>query len=249
MKETNPFEALKHGFYLENKYNQQTDWGQEFRNLAKDIKYDKHHALQILDEIHQDLTGLIKTEGLQQYYNNLMHMALLFLCVDIGSIEMNLQRNINQKIRKELNEALQLIKSSKKSDISITIKNKSILNKAEISSQHITEKITKLIAEEYDKKYLLISADKGCYHLYSWPNPNMPKGRKPKHENLGYFSHMLQSYLQEYTHLKAEEGISISNQQAKFIYSFMDILAIIDIPEGSYEIDYIRKYLKKYREG
>ena len=189
------------------------------------------------EERHQDLIEFIRQSKLQEYQHDLLYIAYRVAFVGIYWKIGESAKATARHIGKELHEAMQIINSSKAADIQIIIRNNAFLNEAGISNEWITRKLTKLVSEEYAKWDMQPEA------LIN------PKGRKPKHKYLGAFAHILQSYLQDNTYLKAEEGISISNQQAGFIYSFLDILGIADIPSGSYEVDFIRKYLNKYREG
>ena len=189
-------------------------------------------------EKHQDLIEFIRQSKLQEYQHDLLYIAYKIAFVGIYGYMGESAKALLRHIGRELHEAMQIINSSSKAaNIQIIIRNKAFMNEAGISNEWITKKLTKLISEEYAKLDIQPEA------LIK------PKGRKPKHKYLGAFAHILQSYLQNNTYLKAEEGISISNQQAVFIYSFLDILGIVKISEGSFEVDYIRKYINKHRKG
>lgn len=76
-----------------------------------------------------------------------------------------------------------------------------------------------------------------------------PRGRKNKNIQIGRMVDSLQKYLQEYTEIKAEGKVSISNQQGAFIFSFLNRINII-IPEDDFYHDkeYIRNILNRYRK-
>ena len=57
----------------------------------------------------------------------------------------------------------------------------------------------------------------------------------------------LQVYLQEFTEMKADEGIPISRIQASFIYKFLKIFNLIPDNYGWQE-DNIRHILNKFRD-
>ncbi len=74
------------------------------------------------------------------------------------------------------------------------------------------------------------------------------KGRKKKHHSTGRYVNYLKIYLQEYTPLKAENGILISRSQASFIFKFLEAIGFID-DEFAWKEDNIRLILSKYIES
>lgn len=74
------------------------------------------------------------------------------------------------------------------------------------------------------------------------------KGRKRKHHSTGRYIKYLKNYLQEFTHLKSEQGILISRSQASFIFKFLDAIGFID-NEFAWKEDNIRLILSKHIES
>lgn len=71
------------------------------------------------------------------------------------------------------------------------------------------------------------------------------KGRKTKHHSTGLLISFLQRYLQEYTEIKAEEGIVLSRSQATFISKFLKLLNFLK-DDYAWEEDNMRHILVKF---
>lgn len=185
------------------------------------------------EERHNDLICLINSYNLQDYQNDLLYMAykigLIGMLVPIGISGQSFVRGYRQ----ELSDLLEVINSSKL-NLEVVFRDKAYNKRASASNHMLIKKIAKLIKELHDKE------------MIQPESLIKPQGRKQKHNNLGHFAHMLQSYLQQNTYLKAKAGIHISDKQVEFIYSFLLYLGIL---EDSADMGYIRKYLIKFKKN
>lgn len=209
-----------------------------FKGDSPELINEEYQAFitKIGESKHQELIDTIQDHNLLNCKDDLLCLSMSGILIPFHIKMEKLFKGINRQYSKDLHQAMELINSSKIDNITITISRKGgIEQKVTINSELLTRSILKLIRKK---------AESGTI---SPESITKPKGRKPKHEHIGMTTDLFQRYLQKYTHLKAEEGISISNDQARFISEVLYILNLIDIPPDSYDIDYIRKYLAKYR--
>lgn len=76
------------------------------------------------------------------------------------------------------------------------------------------------------------------------------KGRKKGNYQIKRITFFLWKYLQEYTEIKGEAGAGYSNEQARFIFSFLEIHGLIENPDLiTRKEDIIAYYLKAYKQS
>ena len=209
------------------------------------IKHEFHEYIRHQGkEKYQRLTEWFQHKGLSEYSDDLLYLVLWLYgalqAVELKKLDEKMGLEFQQG-RDEYIQAIKLIESSqalidheKLKGIRITIDQKAYLEKVTITSPYHVWKILTYITNELS------------YH--SDIQINKPKGRPPKHKHIGRIAHLFQLYLQKNTPMKAEKGISISNQQADFILGIMGIMGWIDNKSEAYDIGYIRKYLAHHRK-
>lgn len=76
------------------------------------------------------------------------------------------------------------------------------------------------------------------------------KGRKRSCNNIGKLAYYLQKYLQEFTEIKCKEEAGYSNEQAKFIFKFLEIFGLNNKIKGYSNIeDNIAYHLTQYKKS
>jgi len=228
----------------------------QFYKDWKDIIQGKIH-LEIKD--NASFEALLKEYKLQACYDDLLFLACIF----------KRERRFSEMLSKyadhipgkdiEILHVLRFLFTHKTEDIKITIKHRTQNNSVSINNKPLIEEIRKALLNyfiEYEtdfeqelKKPQQVNDWITCIDsmINNTEKPFKQKGRKRKHAATGKYIDAFQRYLQEFTELKADEGIPISRKQASFIYKFLNIFELI--PDNlSWEPDNIRHILKNFKE-
>lgn len=205
---------------------------------------------------NESFKAFLNENSLQAFYNDLLFLAFQFLRRNKTSEKLKEQKERLSGRDMELLESLKFLYDNFKS-LKIVIKHKTEnLNKS-INNKQLIFEIRKALTEYYMMNDIYFKAgfskeenikDWGYYLglVIAEKNIFSRKGRPKKHIFTGSYIDALQTYLQEFTELKAEEGTSISRSQASFIYKFLNQWGLI--PENlSWEEDNIRHILDKFR--
>ncbi|HPQ79442.1 MAG TPA: hypothetical protein PLG47_03260 [Candidatus Dojkabacteria bacterium] len=205
-----------------------------YRYDEMEITEDENWELQwiIKSENHQDFINLIEDYELQAHYSNLLFIGITMLNVLNGIKYTVEEEEKEESIKKELNNAKELINEIEHNKLEIHLLSLISNKKAVLKYPENTQEIIELILSNSKDFNTTIKR----------------RGRRRKHFNIQFNTFLLFIYLQKYTILKTSNSL-ISNKQAKFIFDFFNILLIYNLDETTfYEADIIRKYFKEYVE-
>lgn len=205
---------------------------------------------------NESFKAFLNEHSLQAFYNDLLFLAFQFLRKNKTSVKFKEQVERLSGRDKELLESLKFLYDNFKS-LKIVIKHKTENLSTSINNKQLIFEVRKALTEYYmmNDIYFKLGFSKeekildwGIYlgMVIAEKNIYSRKGRPKKHIFTGSYIDALQTYLQGFTELKAEEGTSISRSQASFIYKFLNLLGLI--PDNlSWEEDNIRHILDKFR--
>jgi len=197
-------------------------------------------------------------EELLKEYNLEMLISDFLLLGHFFSEHMKKVKPSNQQIKNnteiELLQTLNLLLNNnegikidfyKKSQHEATIQDKILIK---FIKEGLLEYLKRRYSSSYDWNYLDIDKDWEKYikdRLLELKKESRKRGRPNENRHLINMIFSLWKYLQNYTELKADEGKTYSNRQAKFIFQFLKIHALIN-QSISNEKDIIGYYLKTY---
>jgi len=197
-------------------------------------------------------------EELLKEYNLEMLISDFLLLGHFFSEHMKKVKPSNQQIKNnteiELLQTLNLLLNNnegikidfyKKSQHEATIQDKILIK---FIKEGLLEYLKRRYSSSYDWNYLDIDKDWEKYikdRLLELKKESRNRGRPNENRHLINMIFSLWKYLQNYTELKADEGKTYSNRQAKFIFQFLKIHALIN-QSISNEKDIIGYYLKTY---
>ena len=209
------------------------------------------------------LISLLKEFNFESSRNDFIYLAFRSLRLNAGWHDLKSFKNKYSSKREELNNVLQFLISFDTAEIKIDFKHTRKNITTSIKNEILIQAIFESLAEYFIKNDYYIEQgfaepeeikDLSKYLNFvieeqKLSDPVVIKhGRKKKHGRTAMIIDNLQKYLQRYTHLKAEEGISVSRRQSIFIYKFLIVLDII--PDNlSWQADNIRLILNKYRSN
>jgi len=208
-----------------------------------------------------ELISLLKENNLELFQNDLFSLAIR--CLDVMAFFDKMEKSISKSSgqRQELIQVLGFLASHNSTDIKIDFKQRSENSSISIKHPNIIETIKRALVEDLFRNDTLTEfgfvqreeiQNLGKYlklviEVEKVENSHIKKfGRKRKHRPTERLIDFLQIYLQNYTHLKAEEGTQISRGQSTFIYKFLNTLDIIP-DDFSWAEDNIRHILTKFR--
>jgi hypothetical protein len=203
---------------------------------------------------NSNINLLLKKYSLESHYKEFIFLASIF----IADSQINMRdfieyNNLRPGKYKELRNANKFFQDNRLRDIKIVIKNKTKNLSTAIDNILLIDLLRDAISKEYEKDIVYIEPlkmkeeeDQGVVYMDK-ELAEVKKGRKRNPNSLGRNIAALQIYLQEFTELKAEEGILISRSQASFIYEFLDLIGIIS-KDLAWKEDNIRHIYLKYKE-
>ncbi len=215
-------------------------------------------------KVESSFRDLIEKHDLVAHQDNLFYLTILHH----EAMEERYQTihfdYISKKRVKELAELLLLIKETPDHK-PINISASTLTDKVSIKDQYLSRWIVKLIAEAVERQELPLGiASTSIEQLFGtdapFQNQNLDTDRLRQATNcrivkptkatkklLAKFCLSLHPYLQEHTHLRAEEGITFSDAQLNFYYDFLNIFHLLDIDRITSEPqDYMRSLLRNY---
>lgn len=211
------------------------------------------------------LEDLLKEYNLEAFLPDFKFMGFIWTEQAKKEKEFKEQEIIDNNIELEFLRALKFLKENTKIQIRINSAkdNKGIT----INSPDLIDEIFQNLFESY-KKYENLNPD-GYFKYGSspfeygidwWKHIDIyfqrakslasQRGRRIESLIIYKIVYLLQDYLQENTEIKAEAGARYSNEQARFIFSFLEIHGLIENPELiAKKEDTIQHYLTYLRKG
>lgn len=207
------------------------------------------------------LITLLKENNLESFHYDFLFLAFRCRWIKASWDELKISHSKISGQHEEFNQVLEFLSRYDLTDIKIDVKHRAENLSASIRHRTTIGIIFDALVEYFLKHDSFIEQgflqpeeiqDLGKYLKFvieeeKVENKHIKKlGRKRKHGSTAIMINFLQNYLQNYTFLKAVEGISISRGQSTFIYKFLSILDII--PDNlTWEEDNIRHILTKHR--
>lgn len=211
---------------------------------------DSYNSITLPDK--ESLIALLTEYNQLNFLNDYYFLACKFTLWKQDKFEAKSSNQLEKSKRKELLKALKLMYSERfEVDIrSSKFKSKAIIKNSELKNI-IKESLFNLFVKRevaFVLRWAKVEEVENFEALFSFllEAEREKAGRHKEQLLTGACSNYLQRYLQEFTDLKTE-GITISNQQALFIYKFLNILNFFK-EELSYKEDNIRKILNSHRD-
>jgi hypothetical protein len=202
--------------------------------------------------------SLITEYSLKTHYNDLLFLAFLFVKRSHKADELReFIRSVPVR-KKELLYALKFLYENELKDIRVIFRRKTKNISTPIDNLLLVNVIRKALLEEYiendidfqqgfmdpeairdwDEYFNLVIIEEEA------KEENKESKKKPAP---GSYIDILQSYLQEYTDMKADKEVLVSHEQASFMFKYLSTLGLIKDKEP-WDEDNIRQMLTKYRE-
>lgn len=224
-----------------------------WENIEKGkISYpDNPHLEDLLKQNEYHLEALLPDFKFLGYYFSKWFVA--------GNTLFSMVTNQIPKFEFELIQALHYLHENKQVEIQI----KSLKKKGGILIQNpdIIQIISGSLFEYFKENDISFEMGKNPEDISDWgayikerfaeeKSRTSKRGRKKGIYQIKRITFFLWKYLQEYTDIKAEAGAGYSNEQARFIFSFLEIYGLIENPDLlTRKEDIIAYYLKSYKQS
>ena len=228
------------------------------RSLKKD--WDAIVRGEIPYEVKENVNfaQLIEEYSLRANYNDLLFIAFLFVKRNKGADQLREYiRSVPVK-KKELLYALRFLYENELKEVKIVFRHKTKSLSTTVNNLLLINVIRKALLEDYIENDIDFQQgfmerenvkDWGKYFnfvIIEEEAKEENKGSKKKPAPGSYID-ILQSYLQEYTEIKADKEMLVSKKQAVFMYKFLSIFGLVT-DKLAWEEENIRQILTKYRE-
>jgi hypothetical protein len=214
-----------------------------------------------------NLKALLEEFNLESFYNDFLFLAYYIKGINAPQEDIREKLELISKKNDELVFALKILLAYKENALKIDIKHKKENISTSITSNKLIQVIKESLLEYFSKTPLFFQqgiAEMGekresqdwkeywkeyiDFIISEKQKVASKKGRKKQIPLMPIYIIELQRYLQEYTEIKAEEGISISRRQSLFIFKFLSLIGIIQYDKLYWKEDNIRLILTKFRK-
>jgi len=202
--------------------------------------------------------SLIAEFSLKPHYNDLLFLAFLFVKRTHAANQLReFIRSVPVR-KKELLYALRFLYENELKEVRVIFRRKTKNMSTPVNNLLLVNVIRKALLEEF--------IENDIDFQQGFVNPETVKDwgeyfnlviieEEAKEENKeskkkpapGSYIDILQSYLQEYTEIKADKEMLVSHEQASFMFKFLSTLGLIT-DKQAWEEEKIRQILTKYRE-
>ena len=228
------------------------------RSLRKDWNAVVKGEIPYETKDNVNFKSLIAEFSLKPHYNDLLFLAFLFVKRTHGANQLReFIRSVPVR-KKELLYALRFLYENELKDVRVILRRKTKNISTPVNNLLLVNVIRKALLEEFIEND--IDFQQGFMNpetVKDWgeyfnlviieeeaKEENKGSKKKPAH---GSYIDILQSYLQEYTEMKADKEFLVSHEQASFMFKFLSTLGLIT-DKQAWEEDNIRQILTNYRE-
>lgn len=233
-----------------------------FESDIESMLYD-WGLIPLVDEEHSvfnnpDLFKLLQEYKFEKFTDDFIFLAFDCLHGKRFANELNMFLTKTKGYRAELLMALKFLFTNECSNVKIEFKHVTKNESTSIRNTKLIKTLRELLLNNLlETDFYIVSGMINKDDVPDWGNfidivlkesvLESRKGRTPKYNIEPLKIDSLQRYLQEYTELKAEQGIVISRSQALFIFKFLQSIQIIPA-DLSWKEDNIRLLLTKFRK-
>ena len=249
------FTKIAIAFSMELEY---VSYRKEWESLKKEFKSNLSEDIPFDNINFKDLMTLLKEFQLEEFKDDFLYFAYVFSSNHDKYIEMSDLLMDRIEASQELLKALNLFYNNELKDLKISLKHKKYNITVNCSNQLLLEDIKNSLLKSFVNSLSFEEDNIKKEDITDWGKfiqsrlqreESFPKkkGRKSKSLELGSYISKLQYYLQDFTHIKVDEGIKISSEQAIFIYNFLRCIGFF-LGDIGWEKDNVTKTLEKYNK-